>query len=102
MINVASAAHLWGSINLANPSLKGEYQNWKAYGQSKLANVMFTFELAKRLPAAANISTNTLHPGIVNTELARCVCLSMFVPCCCFSCLFWTACHAVLSPSTIG
>lgn len=38
-------------------------------GQSKLANVLFTYELAKRLPPS--ITANALHPGIVRTELAR-------------------------------
>lgn len=71
IVNVSSSAHLFGNINTQNINLTGSYNNWKAYGQSKLANVMFTFELARRLPTAARIDTNALHPGVVATELAR-------------------------------
>lgn len=71
-MNVSSTAHLFGNIDAQNINLTGSYNNWKAYGQSKLANVMFTFELARRLPADARIDTNTLHPGVVATDLARC------------------------------
>ncbi|MDZ7681949.1 MAG: SDR family NAD(P)-dependent oxidoreductase [Fodinibius sp.] len=42
----------------------------KAYGISKLCNVMFTHELAKRTKGT-NISTNSLHPGVVRTQLAE-------------------------------
>jgi NAD(P)-dependent dehydrogenase (short-subunit alcohol dehydrogenase family) len=75
VVNVSSGAHLFGNFNVSNPNLKGEYNNWKAYGQSKLANVMFTFELAKRLPAQARVDSNASHPGAVSTELARCASL---------------------------
>ncbi len=47
------------------------YQAWRAYGQSKLANVLFNYELARRLGPDVNVTANCLHPGIVNTELAR-------------------------------
>ena len=83
VINVSSDAHLFGDINTQNPNLTGEYNNWKAYGQSKLANVMFTFELAQRVPAEVRVDTNTLHPGVVSTELARCatVCRCVAMAC---------------------
>lgn len=72
IINVASSAQLFGDISLDDPNWQTRrYQNWAAYGQSKLANVFFTFELAKRLPTAAQITANCLHPGVVATELAR-------------------------------
>ena len=45
---------------------------WKAYGQSKLANVLFTYELDRRLPHGRGITANALHPGVVATELQRC------------------------------
>lgn len=71
IVNVSSAAHYFGRIDFDDLQSTRGYQPWKAYGQSKLANVLFTYELARRLPPAANCTANTLHPGVVNTELAR-------------------------------
>lgn len=45
------------------------YSRWGAYGQSKLANLLFTYELAKRLPS--HVTANAVHPGVVATELFR-------------------------------
>jgi retinol dehydrogenase-14 len=42
-----------------------------ASGQSKLANIMFTYELARRLQPSTKITANCLHPGVVRTELSR-------------------------------
>ena len=71
-MNVSSSAQLFGDINFSDPNYaSGGYQPWVAYGQSKLANAMFSLELSKRLPLSANITSNSLHPGVVNTELAR-------------------------------
>lgn len=41
------------------------------YGQSKLANIVFSYELARRLGPSSKITVNALHPGIVRTELGR-------------------------------
>eukprot|EP00892_Ulva_mutabilis_P004661 jgi/Ulvmu1/2567/UM014_0018.1 len=72
IINVASSAQLFGDISFDDPNWQTrKYQNWAAYGQSKLANVFFTFELAQRLPVPAQVTANCLHPGVVATELAR-------------------------------
>jgi len=73
IINVSSAAHLFGRINFDDLMLEDEeYGPWKAYGQSKLANVLFTRELADRLKAiAAPVTVNALHPGGVSTDLER-------------------------------
>ena len=72
IITVSSSAHLMGVIDLGDPNYKlRTYNNWGAYGQSKLANVLFAFHLAKNLPGGAKCTSNTLHPGIVQTELAR-------------------------------
>ncbi|CAG2178389.1 unnamed protein product, partial [Oppiella nova] len=49
----------------------GAYSPFKAYAQSKLANILFTRELAKRLGTKSNVRTYSLHPGPVYTELQR-------------------------------
>jgi len=56
----------WDDINWNNT----EYHTLKAYGQSKLANILFTQELAKRLKGTG-ISAYSLHPGVIATELGR-------------------------------
>jgi len=73
VVNVASAAHYFGTMNFddLNYRLPGSYDRWRAYGQSKLANILFTRELARRLPSNAGVVVNCLHPGIVATELGR-------------------------------
>lgn len=70
IINVSSHAHKFGKINRDDIHLVKSYSRWGAYGQSKLANVLFTRELAKRLKGT-NVTANSLHPGAVKTELAR-------------------------------
>ena len=71
IVNVSSSAHQFGSMDFEDLQSSRGYQPWKAYGQSKLANLLFTYELARRLPVSANTTVNALHPGVVNTELAR-------------------------------
>lgn len=71
IINVSSSAHTFGTMNFDDLMGRKNYQPWVAYGQSKLANVLFTYELARRLPKDANCTVNALHPGVVDTELAR-------------------------------
>ncbi|KAK3267785.1 hypothetical protein CYMTET_23680 [Cymbomonas tetramitiformis] len=73
IINVSSSAHYMNSMDLEDPNFeKRRYNNWLAYGQSKLANVLFTYELNARLNASgAPVTANTLMPGTVNTELSR-------------------------------
>ncbi|MAT98592.1 MAG: hypothetical protein CL608_15730 [Anaerolineaceae bacterium] len=64
--NVTSSANYTGTINFDDLMGEKEYSRWAAYGQSKLANVFFTFELQKRLNSAGyNTIVNTSHPGIV-------------------------------------
>ena len=67
MITVASNAHGLGRI--AFDDLQGEhsYSGARAYNQSKLANVLFSYELARRL-AATTVTANALHPGVVRTS----------------------------------
>ena len=64
--NVTSSANFMGSINFDDLMGKKEYGRWNSYGQSKLANVFFTFELQKRLTAAGfDTMANVSHPGLV-------------------------------------
>lgn len=69
IINVASRAHLRGRLDLASiADPRARFRPTQAYAQSKLANVLFTFALARRL-AGTEITTNCLHPGVVATHL---------------------------------
>ncbi|CAG2100594.1 unnamed protein product, partial [Medioppia subpectinata] len=71
IVTVSSALHMCSPIHLDNVNLRnGTYNNFFAYAQSKLANVLFSRELAKRL-RHSNINTYSLHPGVINTELDR-------------------------------
>lgn len=64
--NVTSTANFAGSINFDDLMGEENYNRWRAYGQSKLANVFFTFELDKRLKAAGlHAMANVSHPGLV-------------------------------------
>lgn len=67
IINVSSAAHRGSKINFDD--LQGErfYNPWRAYAQSKLANILFTFELDRRL-RGTDVTANALHPGFVATQ----------------------------------
>lgn len=68
IVNVASGAHKGTEMDLEDPNLKGKYSGWRAYGQSKLANVVFTYELARRLEGTG-VTVNALHPGAVATNI---------------------------------
>lgn len=70
IINVSSMAHTWGSINLEDINSEKSYDKRGAYSQSKLANVLFTRSLAKRLQGTG-VTTYSLHPGVVQTDLWR-------------------------------
>jgi hypothetical protein len=68
--NVTSSANFFGSINFEDLMSERDYSRWGAYGQSKLANVFFTFELQKRLTAAGHDTiANVSHPGLVYGQL---------------------------------
>ncbi|GBF91746.1 retinol dehydrogenase [Raphidocelis subcapitata] len=72
IVSVASAAHAFGKIDFDSFRSSKDYKEWPAYGQSKLANIMFTYELARRLASDPSAPTaNALHPGVVRTELGR-------------------------------
>ena len=64
IVNVASEAQRMGRINFDDLMSERKYAGFGAYAQSKLANVMFTYELARRLEGT-DITANVLHPGFV-------------------------------------
>jgi NAD(P)-dependent dehydrogenase (short-subunit alcohol dehydrogenase family) len=66
IVNVASNAHWRGRMDFDDIQGEQRYSGWRAYCQSKLANIMFTYELARRL-VDASVTVNTLHPGFVAT-----------------------------------
>jgi len=68
IINVSSVGHYSGHINFDDLNLEKEYGGWKAYGQSKLALVLFTHELAKKLQGTS-VTVNAVHPGTVATNI---------------------------------
>lgn len=68
IVNVASEAHRSARIDFDDLSLEKGYSGWKAYGQSKLANALFTYELARRLEGTG-VTANCMHPGVVGTNL---------------------------------
>ena len=71
IINVSSAAHRMAKLDfndLQNENTK--YKLFKIYGKSKLALMLFTYELSRRL-GGTGITVNAVHPGLVNTNLGR-------------------------------
>jgi NAD(P)-dependent dehydrogenase (short-subunit alcohol dehydrogenase family) len=68
IINVSSVGHYNGHINFDDLNLEKNYGGWKAYGQSKLALVLFTHQLAKKLEGTG-VTVNALHPGTVATHI---------------------------------
>jgi NAD(P)-dependent dehydrogenase (short-subunit alcohol dehydrogenase family) len=72
IVNVASTAHNFarGGLDFDDLMAERSYKSMQVYGRSKLANILFTTELAKRL-AGTGVTANSLHPGSVNTGYAR-------------------------------
>ena len=70
IVNVASSAHQRSRIEFDDLMGERSYAAFRAYGQSKLANIMFTYELARRLDGT-NVTVNCLHPGVVATNFAQ-------------------------------
>jgi NAD(P)-dependent dehydrogenase (short-subunit alcohol dehydrogenase family) len=72
VVTVSSNGHRAGRINFADLQSSRRYVKFVAYGQSKLANLMFTYELERRLKAAdAQTIAVAAHPGTARTELGR-------------------------------
>jgi len=70
IVNVASAAHRYGKLDVNSWPTGRDYSTFGAYANSKLANILFTHELAKRL-VGTGVTSNCLHPGGVGTNLFR-------------------------------
>lgn len=70
VVTVSSGAHRMGRIDLDDLMGEKRYQPWRAYGQSKLANLLFTAELQRRLTAAdLPVASYAAHPGYASTNL---------------------------------
>lgn len=69
IVNVSSGAHYFAKMNFSDLQGARVYSSWRAYGQSKLANVLFTVALAKRLEGTG-VTVNCLHPGFVRSNFA--------------------------------
>jgi NAD(P)-dependent dehydrogenase (short-subunit alcohol dehydrogenase family) len=70
IINVSSSAHLFGRIDFEDLMGEKKYKPMKAYGQAKLANLLFTHELAGRL-VGTGVTANAVHPGAVRTNFGK-------------------------------
>ena len=66
VVTVSSGAQAMGRIDFDDLQGARKYSGQRAYNQSKLANVMFTYELARRLEGTG-VTANVLHPGVVRT-----------------------------------
>ena len=70
VVNVSSMAHRQGKMDFDDLNWERSYSRWPAYGRSKLANLLFTFELDRRLRArGANALSVACHPGYAATNL---------------------------------
>jgi NAD(P)-dependent dehydrogenase (short-subunit alcohol dehydrogenase family) len=72
VVTVSSAAHRMGRIDLADLNWRSRpYKGWAVYGQSKLANLLFTLELERRLEVeGSRVKSHAAHPGFASTNLA--------------------------------
>jgi NAD(P)-dependent dehydrogenase (short-subunit alcohol dehydrogenase family) len=68
IVNVASGSHVGARINFDDLQGEKRYGGFRAYGQSKLANILFSYELA-RLLEGTGVTVNALHPGYVDTGI---------------------------------
>jgi NAD(P)-dependent dehydrogenase (short-subunit alcohol dehydrogenase family) len=70
VITVASVAHERGRIDFDDLEMRKCYRRFPAYARSKLANLLFTYELARRLEGTG-VTANAVNPGLVRTSLGR-------------------------------
>ena len=70
IVNVASRAHVGAQLDFADLQMERSFAGWRAYGRSRLCNILFTRELARRL-TGSGITANCLHPGFVATRFGN-------------------------------
>jgi retinol dehydrogenase-14 len=70
IINITSSGERSGTINFDDLQGEGRYSGFQAYNQSKLAMILFTYELARKLEGTG-VTVNCVHPGVVVTNLGR-------------------------------
>jgi NAD(P)-dependent dehydrogenase (short-subunit alcohol dehydrogenase family) len=70
VITVTSDAHSAARLDLDDPNLQHGWDSWRSYANSKLANILFTRELARRLHGTG-VTANSAHPGVVRTGFGR-------------------------------
>ena len=70
IVNVSSEAHRGARIDFDDLQGERKFSAFRAYGQAKLGNVLFTYELARRLEGTG-VTVNCLHPGVVRTGFGR-------------------------------
>jgi len=74
VVNLSSLMHTWAKEGIQWDDLKWEkkpFDSWSAYAQSKLANIFFTRELARRQGAKSGVTVYAVHPGAVDSDLGR-------------------------------
>jgi len=70
VVTVTSDAHSAARLDLTDPNLEHGWDSWRSYANSKLANILFTRELARRLDGTG-VTANCAHPGVVRTGFGR-------------------------------
>ena len=70
IVTVSSLAHTGARLDFSDLQFAYGYNGWDAYARSKLANVLFTYELARRLQGTS-VTANALHPGLVRSGFGR-------------------------------
>lgn len=70
IVNVASTAHSRGVIDFNDLQMERHYRGYDAYANTKLMNILFTYELARRLEGT-RMTANCVHPGVIRTGLMR-------------------------------
>ena len=73
IVNVASTAHKYGNLNFNDLNWeRRKYKAWRAYGDSKISNLFFTYELSRKLKGAdSELKVTAAHPGWTATDLQR-------------------------------